>query len=203
MFRILAASSAGGNITEFDGNLSVTVAYEGEYPVGVWRLAEDGSMEQVPSTFNSESGTVTFTTSTLSVFVIRHYVAAAIHTPAQAFTVPALRFAIGSTVFTSAGLSVIGDAAPFIDTATNRTMVPIRAIAEGLGAQVNWNETTSTVYITRGGEAASITIGTPLPADMGTAIIQDGRTFVPLRYVSEVLGADVRWDEINRAVYIY
>jgi DUF2075 family protein len=38
---------------------------------------------------------------------------------------------------------------------------------------------------------------------MGTPAIVGGRTFVPLRYVSVVLGADVHWDEVNRAVYVY
>ena len=36
-----------------------------------------------------------------------------------------------------------------------------------------------------------------------TVFITNDRTFVPLRYVSEILGAEVRWNEVTRAVYIY
>jgi hypothetical protein len=38
---------------------------------------------------------------------------------------------------------------------------------------------------------------------MGMPMIVNDRTFVPLRYVSEILGADIHWDEANRAVYVY
>jgi alpha-tubulin suppressor-like RCC1 family protein len=121
-------------------------------------------------------------------------------TPAATST---LRFAIGSASFTNNGISVTSDVAPFIDPATNRTMIPLRAIAEGLGAIVDWDDATRTVHIFRNGEMVSLTIDMPLPDGMGTAIILNGRTFVPLRYVSEILGAEVHWDEANQAVYIY
>ncbi|MCL1863583.1 MAG: copper amine oxidase N-terminal domain-containing protein [Defluviitaleaceae bacterium] len=82
-------------------------------------------------------------------------------------------------------------------------MIPLRAIAEGLGADVDWNEATRTVSITRNGQTAFVTIDMPLPDGMGVAVIEGGRTFVPARYVSEILGAQVRWDDASRAVYIY
>ena len=82
-------------------------------------------------------------------------------------------------------------------------MVPFRAIAEGLGAVVGWNEFTSSAYIQRDGITIDLPVGVPLPDDMGTPIIVDGRTFVPVRYVSEVLGAGVEWNGVTRAVYVY
>lgn len=48
-----------------------------------------------------------------------------------------------------------------------------------------------------------LVIGEELPNGMGAAVIIDDRTFVPLRYVSEMLGATVRWDSVHSAVYIY
>jgi|GEM_PF-6937131 len=119
--------------------------------------------------------------------------------PAPAY----LRFTIGSATFTSGGALIFGDAAPFIDTATDRTMVPIRAISESLGATVDWIDETRTVSITLGNLVAMIPVDAPLPGGMGTAVIVGDRTFVPVRYVSEVLGAEVRWDEFARAVYVY
>jgi len=179
VYRVLAFSSDGDNVTDFDGNLSVTVPFEGEEPQ-VWRLNEDGNKMLVTSSY--ENGNITFVTSSLSVFVI-----------GSATSTPLMRFAIGVA---------FGDAVPFIDAGTNRTMVPLRAIAEGLGAEVIWDDATRTVSITRGGDTAFVTIDTPLPGGMGTTVIQDGRTFVPVRYVSEILGAEVIWDDLNRAVYV-
>ena len=82
-------------------------------------------------------------------------------------------------------------------------MVPLRIIAEAMDAAVRWEGGTRTVYITRGGVEVRLPIDVPLPGDMGTPTIVNDRTFVPLRYVSEVLGARVRWDDSTRAVYVY
>jgi hypothetical protein len=124
-------------------------------------------------------------------------------TPLVAPQIITMRFAIGSTIYTIGGIAGQIEAAPFIDPVYERTMIPVRAIAEGLGATVDWDEATRTVFIIRGGEVITLTVGVPLPGDMGTAAIVDGRTFVPARYVSEVLNATVRWDGTNQAVYIY
>jgi hypothetical protein len=97
----------------------------------------------------------------------------------------------------------IGDAVPFIDGI--RTMVPVRFIADALGAYVSWDDATRTVFIQSGATVLSIPVDQPLPGDMGRAIITGypARTFVPVRYVSEMLGAYVRWDGTTQAVYIY
>jgi len=97
------------------------------------------------------------------------------------------------------------EAAPFIDG--GRTMVPFRAIATGLGAEIDWISETRTVVFERDAISADLTIGTALyDSDgdyMGTPVIVNDRTFVPLRHVSQVFGLDVRWDEANQAIYIY
>ncbi|MCL1878759.1 MAG: stalk domain-containing protein [Defluviitaleaceae bacterium] len=113
-----------------------------------------------------------------------------------------LRFTMGSIFMRGEGVMVALEAAPFIDIQTDRTMVPLRAIAEGLGAGVEWNEVTRTAHINRGAVTISLPVDQPLPGGMGVPMIVDGRTFVPLRYVSEVLGETVRWDPANRAVYV-
>ena len=113
-----------------------------------------------------------------------------------------LRLVVGSTVHTANGQVRHSEAAPFTDQTTNRLMVPLRIVAEGLGAQVTWVGETSTVHINNNVSQFTLTIGVPLPGDMGTPVIVGGHTFVPIRYVAEMLGATVLWDEVNSAVYI-
>jgi hypothetical protein len=195
IFKIMVMAQ-GQNVTEFDGILTVAVSFDGELPASVWHLTEDGTLEQIHiTTFNVKTSMIEFEINRLcsSLFVIR-----------QNESAPSvLRFAIGSTEFTNNGVSAFNDVAPFIDPATNRTMIPVRTIAEALGATVTWNETTRTVHIIHNNVSASLIIDTPLPGSMGTVVILNGRTFAPLRYVSEILGTDIRWDEENKAVYIY
>jgi len=113
----------------------------------------------------------------------------------------ALRFAIGSTYFFHNSTTRQAEVAPFISQ--NRTMIPLRIIAEALGAKVDWDNTNRTVIITRNGETIKLIVDVPLPDNMGTPIIVNSLTFVPARYVSEKLGASVRWDGAENAVYIY
>ena len=81
-------------------------------------------------------------------------------------------------------------------------MIPLRIIAEALNAEVNWNNNTRTVIIARHGETINLIVDVPLPDDMGTPVIVNGSTFVPVRYVSETLGATVQWDGESKVVYI-
>ena len=114
---------------------------------------------------------------------------------------PLLRFQIGSTRYTLGGIPHIADAAPFI--VGNRAHIPLRIIAEALGAQVTWNPATRTGYMTKGDITVYIVVDQPLPDGMGTPVIINNRTFVPARYISETFGAEVRWDRENSAVYVY
>jgi hypothetical protein len=112
-----------------------------------------------------------------------------------------MRFTIGETCFLNRTATINLESPPFIED--GRTMVPFRAIAEGLGASVGWDEASNSVYFTRDKIALFLPVGVSLPDEMGTPVIIDGRTFVPLRYVSEVFSATIRWDSIERSVYIY
>ena len=113
-----------------------------------------------------------------------------------------IRLAIGETGFTLNGLPAQADAAPFVDPVYNRTMVPLRLIAEALGAQVNWNAETRVITINSGGRLLTLTLDESLPDGMGVPLIVNDRTFVPTAYVAQMLGANVRWDGEARAVYI-
>jgi len=113
-----------------------------------------------------------------------------------------LRFVIGQTQYTRNGTPRIADAAPFIDPVYNRTMVPLRLIAEAFGAVVRWESATRTASIVGDGINLSLNLDTPLPGGMGIPIVVNGNTFVPLAYVAQQFGATTRWDSDARAVYV-
>jgi len=89
-----------------------------------------------------------------------------------------------------------------------RTMVPIRGVFEAMGADVEWDNYTKTVEVTKGirvrvqldshvamVDEKRITMDVP-------AVGLDGRIFVPVRFISEALGAHVDWDNDTKTVYI-
>ena len=90
-----------------------------------------------------------------------------------------------------------------------RTLVPVRAIFEALGAEVTWDGDTKTVKSSKGNDFVSVTIGEnllykngePVEIDVPAQIVND-RTLVPLRAVSEAYGCQVNWDEVLRKVFI-
>jgi len=75
----------------------------------------------------------------------------------------------------------------------NRTMVPLRFIAESLGADVQWLEKTNTVEIRQDGKCLQLVLGQTGPGLDTPATIVRGRTLIPVRYVAESLGANVTW----------
>ncbi|MEW5922341.1 MAG: copper amine oxidase N-terminal domain-containing protein, partial [Bacillota bacterium] len=94
-------------------------------------------------------------------------------------------------------------------TEQGRTLVPLRTIFEALGADVRWDGTTWTVTATKGQTTVRLTVGVrtaykngaPVNLDVPAKIV-NGRTLVPLRFVSEALGAKVNWDTKTQVVTI-
>lgn len=107
---------------------------------------------------------------------------------------------VGKTVYTVDGKSKAMDVAPFI--VNDRTVVPVRFVAEALGAKVDWDDATKTVTITLNGKTLKLVIGQDIPGFEAAPFIKDGRTFVPISYVSQFLGAKVTWVESNQSVQI-
>lgn len=103
----------------------------------------------------------------------------------------------------------------YLDKNTNRVMVPIRYISENLGAQINFYQRKETntsgiligaidvlveldinstkAKLNLGGEDSVVNLDSP-------AILYDGRTYVPIRFISETLGLNVDWKDDS--VYI-
>jgi hypothetical protein len=96
------------------------------------------------------------------------------------------------------GQELVFNVPPVIEQ--GRTLVPLRVIFEALGANVNWDGRTRTVTATKDGTEIKLIIGgrayknnQPVALDVPAKIV-NGRTLVPLRFVSEALGAKVNWD---------
>lgn len=90
-----------------------------------------------------------------------------------------------------------------------RTIVPVRAVSEKLGAEVLWDEDTKTVIVKSGNVEIKMVInsaeayvnGEKVQLDV-PARITDDRTVVPLRFVAENLDLNVNWDEASRTVIV-
>lgn len=82
-----------------------------------------------------------------------------------------------------------------------RTLVPMRAIFEALGAEVEWDGETRTATGTLDGHTVEIQVGETTAyvdgeartLDVPAQLIQS-RTMVPARFISEALGCTVTWD---------
>lgn len=91
-----------------------------------------------------------------------------------------------------------------------KTLVPLRAIFEALGATVSWDDATRTVTAVKGADTIIIGIDNPVMLKNGAEITLDvparlinGSTLVPVRAVSEGLGATVEWNGELRQVLIF
>ena len=99
------------------------------------------------------------------------------------------------------------DVNPFIEN--GRTLVPLRGVFEKLGAIVDWNKSILEVVIKDENNEIQMLLdknkvmvnGEIKDIDVATKMI-NSRTFAPLRFITESLGHDVRWDAATNSVYI-
>ena len=91
----------------------------------------------------------------------------------------------------------------------NFTMVPARTIFEAMGAKVKWDEEIQTVTVKKKKKSISMTIGGQITNQDGEVIntetvpvVLNDRTLVPVRLISEFLGAQVEWNENTNTIYI-
>ncbi len=105
---------------------------------------------------------------------------------------------IGSTDMLANSESGTLEAAPVIVEDT--TYVPIRFVSENLGADVSYDAVTKTASIELDGKTVEFTTGKA--EDNKAPFIVNGRMLVPVRYVSENLGANVIWSEEDKSIQI-
>ncbi|MGG4345232.1 copper amine oxidase N-terminal domain-containing protein [Paenibacillus lautus] len=84
----------------------------------------------------------------------------------------------------------------------NRVLIPIRAVSQNMGIDVKWNQFQKTAQLTKGETIITLAV------QFKRALVNQDRvdfdapvelihntTYVPLRFVSQTMGADVKWDQ--------
>lgn len=125
---------------------------------------------------------------------------------ASLFNVPALG-AKSEILVVVRGESLTLNMPPVLES--GRTLVPMRDIFESLDAYIEWDSNTKAVTATKGGTVIKLKIGdkTAFVNDTSIALevpakIINSKTFVPIRFISESLGAKVEWSDITKTVTI-
>ena len=101
-----------------------------------------------------------------------------------------------------------GYGTPFIDE-SSRTLIPLRKPLEAIGATVEYDENNKVVTTSKNGVKVKIPIGESSIEVNGSkivmdtkAVIQDGRTYIPLRAVFSAFGYDINWHDSSKTVYL-
>jgi hypothetical protein len=104
------------------------------------------------------------------------------------------------------------EAAPFVDKNSGRTLVPIRIVAESVGAEIGWEGTERKITLIQGDTIIELWIGKPIaevndvptPIDVNapnlSPTVVNGRTVLPLRFVAENLGCAIGWDGTTQTI---
>ncbi|MDO4301391.1 MAG: stalk domain-containing protein [Clostridia bacterium] len=109
------------------------------------------------------------------------------------------------------GINISMEQPPVVQN--NRTLVPLRAIAENLNCTVDWNSQTKEITLLKNSKVITLQIGSTnisitdhnsqssIKTDTPAAII-NGSAMLPIRTISEIFGATVNWDNIDKTIYI-
>ncbi|MFC5448159.1 N-acetylmuramoyl-L-alanine amidase family protein [Paenibacillus aestuarii] len=126
--------------------------------------------------------------------------------PAYAFGAEAAKPAI--KLFMNEKQLVVSEVAPTI--VNGNTIVPVRIIAEEIGAKVGWDGATRKVTIAKGDMNLQLTIDSTTAIIKGkkqtmevAPVIMNGNTMLPLRFVGEQLGIEFNWDAITSSVHMF
>jgi len=119
-------------------------------------------------------------------------------------------FNVGSLEAAVDGQPCALDAAPYIKPGVNRILAPIRFVSEAMGLKVDWSDATGQVLLQGKGKEIVLTIGSgealingeKRTLDCPPELAPPGRTFVPLRFVAEALGAGVDYEGATGKVAI-
>ncbi len=223
-WRDVAAAAAGLDL--LGENVSASPAKAGSYAEGeavTLTLTPPADKELAALTVNGVDKTaevkegkltITFAKGT-QVAVSWEDKAPAPVAPAQPATTTVLT--IGSKVLVRTANGVTGttvmDVAPYINPGQNRTMLPLRAVGEILGLQVEWDAATRTVSVTGEGVNAVVPVdgkviilnGKPIPVD-ASAEIKNSRTMMSIANLGTALGLErdknIIWDGNTRTVTI-
>ncbi|MDO5479849.1 MAG: copper amine oxidase N-terminal domain-containing protein [Clostridia bacterium] len=175
----------------------VTVSYKApENVVADTIVVVDANGEVIEVEYDAEKGTITFPAGEAGEYTIE----AATEEEVMILTIDEH----DAHVF---GDEKTNDVAPKI--VNDRTMLPARFVAEHLGASVAWDEAARKVTITKDDIVIEITIDAETAVVNGKevkldapAFIENDRTYTPIRFISENLGAKVFWNGETEKVTI-
>ncbi len=125
---------------------------------------------------------------------------------------------VSSTVYAADGVTVMVNGkqvvsdTPAVITDSGSTMLPFRAIFNSLGVnddEIKWNSQSKSIEVNSGGNYIFLVIGNSgalvndkLITLNAAPYIESGKTMVPVRFISESLGAGVQWDKETKTVKI-
>jgi hypothetical protein len=112
-----------------------------------------------------------------------------------------IQLTVGSKALLVNGEEKTVEAAAYINSDTDRTLVPVRFVTEAVGATIDWNTDTNTVTITHGNTEVQLVSGQSTITKNGAVladvqldqpmVMKDNYNYIPVRAVSEVLGYKV------------
>ncbi len=133
--------------------------------------------------------------------------------PDPVVTTTVIRLQVGSQTYQVNGMSGQMDTAPMI--IGGRTLLPIRYVADPLGAALGWSSGESKATVQMGGTLLELWIGNnqarvngvnryidPFNHEVYPIIVPPGRTMLPLRFIAEALGCDVVWNPVDKSVTV-
>ena len=204
-------------LTEIDGGITVSIDYNKNKSYGIVSLTTRGEVEEYNSTMDGDY--IVFDTDTCLDYAVVEksgMTKPSPSTPPLASDTEMIQgyeknkvmvMTINSKVMSLYGTNHVNDVAPIIKN--SRTMLPIRIVAENLGAYVGWNNDLRKVTIEKTGMIIEIFIDSAYAKVNGRtvildspAFIQNDRTYLPVRFIAENLGATVLWDDYSRDVVI-
>ena len=111
-----------------------------------------------------------------------------------------IKMQINSNRFWVNGVANEEDVAPII--LNDRTLVPIRFITEALDGKVDWNPETKEITLTIDDREIKMTVDKTLERYNVASVIIGDRTYVPVRFVADELGAETMWEDETKTVTI-
>jgi len=128
-------------------------------------------------------------------------------TTASSVVKPLIMFFIGEKIYLSDNKEFVMDIAPFVSG--GRTFVPLKYLAEALGAKINWDQTSQSISITKDQTTVVVEINKNVILINGQQksmdvkpIISNERTFLPAKYIADAFGYSSSWDATQNSIIL-
>ncbi|MBP9019864.1 MAG: copper amine oxidase N-terminal domain-containing protein [Bacteroidales bacterium] len=201
-YTIIASTGSGGTISP-SGTISVNYGDSKTFTI----TPDNGYKIKDVKVDGASQGSIT--SYTFTNITSDHTISATFE---KEITQTVIILQIGNSTFTVNGSTRTLDSPSVIKN--NRTLLPIRAVVEALDGTVGWDPAERKVTVSLGSTTLELWIGqsiakvngidTPIDSANSKVVpeIINGRTMLPLRFVTESLGCDVQWDGTTKTITI-